>query len=160
MVLETRLISVIFLSISLFMSTACSAHDGKLTDQVKLEEHTLILRNYKGACLLDIEIRGEFKSETLDMKPPCYFFRKNNKNIQSFSYKDVDVLSTIIVIGSPVSEEKREKWGVDEADLCGERRQGILFKKTGVIVSEKTLDGGVVCKYKGADEKDFWYFSH
>ena len=160
MVLEARLIHKILLATTIFISTGCIAGEDNITDRAKVEGHTLTLKMFRGTCLLDIDSRNKLVSKTLSVKPPCYFLRQNSQKPQSFSYKDVGVLSTIIVVDSQISDEKREKWGIDQVTVCGESRQGILFKKSGIVVTEKTLDGGVVCKDKGADEKDFWYFAH
>lgn len=160
MVLEAGLIRKSLFAVMLSTSSGCAANESKITDHATIEGHSLTLRMSQDSCLLDSKISSTVKTTVLDVKPPCYFLRQENQNLQSFSYKDVGVLSTIIVVGSQISDEKRKKWAIKEGLVCGESRQGILFKNSGFIVSKKILEGGVVCKDKGADEKDFWYFAH
>lgn len=159
MVLEP-LIRRSILALIVFMSSGCAANDVKVTDQAEMLGHILTLKTSQGSCLLDSKTESTLKTRTLDVEPPCYFLRQGSDELQSFSYKDVGILSTIIVVGSQTSDEKRNNWAIEEGLICGESRQGILFKKSGFVATQKTLHGGVVCKDKGADEKDFWYFAH
>jgi hypothetical protein len=148
------------LSAIIFVSISCVANTSKVTDHAKINGYTLTLKTSKGSCLLESKWGDAVKSTILKVKPPCYFLRQGEQKLQSFAYEDAGILSTIIVIGSIISEDKKEKWGIKEDAVCGESRQGILFKKSNMVITDKTLDGGVVCKDKGADEKDFWFFSH
>lgn len=160
MVLEARLTLKIVLSAFIFISSGCTANEKNITDYAEVNGYVLTLSTTNSLCLLESET-GEITTATpLKVKPPCYFLRQENQKLLSFPYEDVGISSTIMVIGSQISAEKRKKWAIDQDAVCGESRQGILFRESGIEVSEKTLDGGVVCKDKGADEKDFWYFAH
>jgi hypothetical protein len=160
MVLEARLIFIFISATISFSSGGCSADDNRVTDKAVVENYELVLTSSQTKCFLDGKSSDTSYSKVLKIKPPCYFLRKENKKPQSFSYSDVGIISTLIVVGAPISNEKREKWNVDENEMCGESRQAILLKNSGLAVTEKTLEGGVTCKDKGADEKDFWYFAH
>lgn len=160
MVLETRLICNNLLATIMLISSGCAANDSKVTDYASISGYALTLKASKGSCLLESKIGDAVTSTILKVEPPCYFLRQENSKLQSFSYEDIGVLSTIMVIGSPISEKKKEKWAIAENAVCGESRQGVLFKESGIAITEKTLEGGVVCKDKGADEKDFWFFAH
>lgn len=159
MVLETRLVFRFLLSASV-ISSSCAANSDNTTDHAKIDGHSLTLKTSGAFCVLDIDDGDTIESKTLSVKPPCYFLRRDSEEPQSYSYNDVGILSTMIVIDSQISDEKRKKWGLSEKSICGENRQGVLVKESGVVVTEKTLDGGVSCKDQGADEKDFWYFAH
>lgn len=160
MVLETRLIGTYLLILTAFICASCSAGDNEVSDQANIKGYDLVLRASQGLCYLDSKIGGMATSTRLKIDPPCYFLRQGSIQPQSFSYEDAGILSTIIMIGSPITDEKRKKWNIGDNDKCGEGRQAILFKKSGMAVTEKILEGGVICKDKGADEKDFWYFAH
>jgi hypothetical protein len=41
-----------------------------------------------------------------------------------------------------------------------EEIQGVIIKKKTIHLSKTVLQGGVYCKDKGVDEKDFWLFAH
>ncbi len=159
MVLETRL-SYIFLLILLLLSSGCNASISNISDQAELISYNLTLKNKENACLLESSYKGTKNTYVLKVKPPCYFMRKEDNKIQSFEYKDVNIKATILVLGNLVSDEKRKKWNLDEKTICGESRQAILIKPSGLSLSKKILEGGLSCKDLGSDEKDFWYFSH
>jgi hypothetical protein len=160
MVLETRLICKNLLAAIMIISSGCAANDSKVTDHASISGYDLTLKASKDSCLLESKIGDNVTSTNLKVEPPCYFLRQENRKLQSFSYENIGVLSVIMVIGSPISEKKKEKWTIEEDVVCGESRQGVLFKESGIAITEKILEGGVVCKDKGADEKDFWYFAH
>lgn len=160
MVLETRLMRTYLLLLVTLISANCSAVDNEITDQANLEGYDLVLRSSKGLCFLDSNIGDVSKSVGIKIKPPCYFLRQGDKEPQSFAYDDVGISSTIIMVGSPISKEKREKWNIEENKICGKSRQAILIKKSGLVITERVLEGGVICANMEADEKDFWYFAH
>lgn len=159
MVLETRLI-YIYLPILFLLGSGCNANGENITDEAKINGYLLILKSDEKTCYLKSTYNGTESINALKVKPPCYFLRKGSKEPQSFTYKDVDVNATILIVGSPISNETRKKWNLDEHLICGESRQAILIKQSGLNLSDKVLEGGVVCKDLGADEKDFWYFAH
>lgn len=43
--------------------------------------------------------------------------------------------------------------------IFGEKRQAVYLSEGELTVSNTTLDGGLVCKDSGIDEKDFSYFA-
>ena len=159
MVLETRL-SYIFLLILLFLSSGCNASGNDISDQAEIMNYKLILKNKENTCLLESNYKEAKKTYILKIEPPCYFIRKEDNNLQSFEYKEVNIMATILVLGNPVSDKKRKKWNLDKKAICGESRQAILIKSSGLNVSNKTLEGGLSCKDLGSDEKDFWYLAH
>lgn len=159
MVLETRLMGVIVALLAL-LSAGCLAQISQVTDQAVIEKYSLTLRAMGESCYLDTKLESSASSVKLKIKPPCYFLRRESTAPQSFSYKDAGVEHMILIIGSPVAKEKMAKWNVQPEQSCGEGRQAILIKASGLNVSDKVLEGGVVCRNLGADEKDFWYFAH
>lgn len=154
MVLEIRLVSILLFLIC----TSCNADSA--TDKAIVGQYTLILSEKDQACTLYIENKFEKRTFNLLPKSPCYFLRRESLEPQTVAYVDVGVLNTLIVIGSPISLEKQKKWNVDSSMACGEFAQGILIKKTGVEIANKTLEGGVFCRNQGSDEKNFWYLAH
>ncbi|VAW58418.1 hypothetical protein MNBD_GAMMA08-203 [hydrothermal vent metagenome] len=159
MVLEIRL-SYISLLILFLLSTGCNASSSNISDKTEILNYKLILKNKNNTCLLNSNYKKTIKTFILKIKPPCYFIRKENNNLQHFEYKEVNVKAVILVLGNPISDRKRRKWNLDEKIICGESRQAILLKPSELIVSEKTLEGGLSCKDLGSDEKDFWYLAH
>jgi len=159
MVLETRL-SYIFLLTLLLLSSGCNAAGDNISDQTEIMNYKLILKNKENTCLLESNYKEAKKTYILKIKPPCYFIRKEDNNLQSFEYKEANIKATILVLGNPISDKKRKKWNLDKKTICGESRQAILIKPSGLNVSDKTLEGGLSCKDLGSDEKDFWYLAH
>mgnify|MGYP000394870565 CR=1 FL=1 len=158
MVLETRLISLI----TILICSSCNADSdiGNITDKAVISGHTLILTESNNSCKLQIQKNNKKNTYSLLPKAPCYFLRRGSETPQSVAYDDVQVLSTLIVIGSPIAQEKRKKWNIDSNMTCGELAQGVLIKNTGLEVTSKTLEGGVFCRDTGSDEKNFWYLAH
>jgi hypothetical protein len=66
----------------------------------------------------------------------------------------------MIVVGTPVGTAARRAWNLPLDLACGEETQGVLIRKGEVVVTRAVHMGGVVCKDKGADEKEFWAFAH
>jgi len=145
----------LFQIIALFIIQSCTYAQGKILDQavVLSNEFTIELKNNE--CYL----KSKNISNVLSVKPPCYFLRSNGV-IEQHSYTDIKVNSVFIVIGTPISMGTRKEWGLAKKDICGSDAQGILIKNNKVEISNKVLQGGVMCKDKGTDEKNFWYFSH
>lgn len=159
MVLETKLVSVVVTLLAL-LSSGCFAQTSQITDQAVIENHSLSLSSVGGSCHLHTKTGGIASSSELKMKSPCYFLRRDSAAPQTFSYKDVGVKHVVLIIGSPVSKEKMAKWNVQPGSNCGESRQAVLIRSSGLEVSDKLVEGGIVCQNHGADEKDFWYFAH
>ena len=121
--------------------------------------------------LLQNDDKGEIKITSKDrvikgnvkLSPPCYFLKWNAK-VQSFSYPDVGVDHTLIIVGDTMGIDRKRHFGFDDNDdfnrICGEAIQGILIKKDSIIITDRVLDGGGRCVDPGTDEKDFWDFAH
>jgi len=99
----------------------------------------------------------------IQLSPPCYFLRRNKK-LQMYSYPEVDVEKTLIILGDTVGAEKKKYFGFGKSDdfsrICGMGIQGILIKRDSVIITKKVLTAGFRCIDPGTDEKDFWDFAH
>ncbi len=58
--------------------------------------------------------------QELKLTPPCYFLRENGE-IQTFSYSDVDIEKVIIIIGDIANYEEKKNTGVDSSKVCGKK---------------------------------------
>lgn len=156
--METRLIALL----TILACSSCNAGNdiGNITDEAVVGSHKLTLIESNNSCKLHVENKNKKNTYSLLPKAPCYFLRRGSEVPQSVAYEDVQVLSTLIVLGSPISQDKRKKWNIDSNMICGELAQGVLIKKTGLEVTSKTLEGGVFCRDTGSDEKNFWYLAH
>lgn len=158
MVLEIRLALPLLLGCS--FTVACTAISlPVVTDQTTIMGIELKILTADGKCVLEVDDGKKIELE-LQPKPPCYFSRREEETPQSFSYPDVNVQATMIVVGTPLQQPDRERWGVSESDYCGMGAQGVLIRNNELELSPKAPLDGVICKDKGADEKDFWYFAH
>lgn len=158
MVLATRLISlgtILCASVGL----GCLAKPTNVSDEVMLDAYYLQLVTEGTNCLLISNKDQVINKSELLMQAPCYFARENNSDLLQFSYPDKNLESVALIIGNTVSAEKRKKWNLPEALICGEKRQSIYLSKGNLTVSTSTLDGGVACRDSGVDEKDFSYFA-
>jgi len=158
MVLETRLISLL----AILVCASCNAGNdiGDITDKAVVSGHKLMLVESNNSCQLHVENKNKKHTYPLLPKAPCYFLRRGSEVPQSVAYEDVQVLNALIVIGSPISQDKRKKWNIDSDMVCGELAQGVLIKNTGLEITSKTLEGGVFCRDTGSDEKNLWYLAH
>ena len=145
-----------FTLLSLFL-ISCSSAAEVVTDEATLMSHKLRITSDNGVCFLYI---NETSKQPLVPKPPCYFTRRNDKHPQYHSYSDVKVDAVLIVVGTSIGNEKRKMWDLSNDLVCGEEIHGILIKKSVVYLSKNVQRSGVVCKDKGLDEKDFWYFAN
>jgi hypothetical protein len=141
----------------LFHITFCSFATESLTDKVILHSTNLSIATKNGKCILRTEGASE---RVIALNQPCFFMRNKDKNIQHYSYSDVNVDDVLIIVGTPISAEVRQEWDLPENLICGSEAQGVLFKKRIAIVTKNVLKGGVLCKDKGTDEKNYWYFAH
>lgn len=139
----------------LLLIQSCTYAQETISDQVVVlnSEFKIKLKNNK-CHLISKDI-----NKVLSIKPPCYFLRSSGV-IEQHSYADVKVDSVFMIIGTPVSKETRKEWGLKEGIECGSDAQGVLIKNNKVEISNKILQGGVMCKDNGTDEKNFWYFAH
>ena len=150
------------LMLSLFC-ISCVANEGSVgetTDSTDVQNYKLTIINEGMSCMLSFEGFSAEGQIEFSPKPPCYFLRRESNEPQVFSYQDVGVKATLIVVGTPISEKTRKEWGLSNDLYCGEEAQGILIKDKSIELSASVLSGGVWCKDKGADEKDFWFFAH
>ncbi len=146
--------------LTILVCSSCNAGNENITDKAVVSGYKLMLEESKNSCKLHVEYKEKKNTFSLLPKAPCYFLRRGSEHPQSVSYKDVQVLNTLIVIGSPVSQNKRKKWNIVSDMFCGELAQGILIKNTGFEITDKTLEGGVFCRDTGSDEKNFWFLAH
>lgn len=158
MVLETRLISLGGMMFAL-LSAGCQAEYNNISDEITLDKYNLQLVSEKSKCLLISKTDQTANKTELLLQPPCYFVRKNNSQLLSFSYPDNNLEAVVLIIGNPVSTEKRKKWNLENSMICGEKRQAVYLSKNELTISNITLDGGLACKDSGIDEKDFAYFA-
>lgn len=158
MVLATRLKLISILTYTLF-SSGCNAEPNNISDAATLNKHRLELMSTESKCVLVSQNDSAINKTELLVKPPCYFARKENSDLLTFSYPDKNVEAMLLVIGDPISIEKRKKWNLDDSMVCGESRQAVYFSEEKLSTSSTTLRGGLACKDTGIDEKDFYYFS-
>jgi len=139
---------------------SCSFGIADETDKAIILGNKLKLKTENGTCFLYYKCPSGKSKSALTPKPPCYFLRRNSDNPQCYSYDDVNIDAVLIVVGTPISEKTRKEWGLPNDLVCGEEAQGVFLSEEGLRISKKVLRGGVLCRDKGADEKDFWFFAH
>ncbi|WP_343844857.1 hypothetical protein [Bowmanella denitrificans] len=145
-------------TVLLFMCFSCSATD--ITDSANVAGMELQLVSANGKCELRFLQDGESKFLSLKPEPPCFFLRRGTSEPQRFSYPKVNVDYVLMVAGSALNERQRTLWNLSEDMQCGSMRQGVLFKAGQIEVTPEVIKDSVTCKNTGADEKDFWSFSH
>lgn len=141
--------------LTLCLISSCSYATETVLDIATIENNTFQIIKENNQCYLT---NKNFKKK-LSPKPPCYFLRNKDK-LELHTYDDVNVQAVIIVVGTTIDNATRKEWGLDDKIICGSVAQGILIQQGIPHVSKKTLEGGVICKDKGTDEKNFWYFAH
>ncbi len=142
--------------LALFFLVSCSSASENITDEISLFSNNIKLLEENEKCYLV----HEGIKEILSPSPPCHFLRDSKSNPQYYEYKDIGVDAALIVSGTPISKETRKEWGLPDKLVCGMASQGVLIKKHEIQVTKKVLEGGVLCREKGSDEKNFWYFAH
>jgi hypothetical protein len=140
-----------------FILVSCSFTTEIVTDIVILHPTSLSIVSKNGNCFFRIE---GIPDRLIAPKPPCHFMRKSDNKIQHYSYSDVNVEDVFIIVGTPISTQTREEWGLTEKLVCGKEAQGILLKKGIFHITKNFVKGGVLCKDIGLDEKNFWHFAH
>lgn len=94
-------------------------------------------------------------------KAPCHFLRlSGSTSPRSLRYADVSTEAVLVVSGTPVSEASRAMWKLEPGLVCGEESQGVLVRKGKVLVTRAVRKGGITCRDKGVDEKEYWAFAH
>lgn len=132
----------------------------KITDTYSVDGVDFELLQNGDKAEIKIISKDRVVTGKLKISPPCYFLKRLG-NVQSFSYPDIQVEHTLIVLGDTVGMDRKRHFGVVEDNkICGVAIQGILIKKDSVIITERVLDGGFACEDSGRDEKDYWDFAH
>ena len=152
-----------FALLSLFIILSCSLHEssfGETTDRATILQYTLNLETQANACHLTYHSHLDSGQLVLLPAPPCYFIRRDSTQAQSFAYADNGVKAVLIILGTTANEEDRALWNLPKDLVCGSRIQGIIITESGISASKKSMKGGVTCKDKGSDEKNFWSFAH
>ncbi len=162
MVLGITLVKILGLILTI-LSLSCNADENlreEISDSAAIQDYKLSLMPRDNSCVLNYQNFSESGKVDFTLKPPCYFLRRESSEPQRFSYQDAGVKTVIIVVGTPINEETMKAWNLSDDLVCGGEIQGIIIKENGIKLSSKILKGGVWCKDKGADEKDFWFFAH
>jgi len=161
MVLGINLKRIVYMLLA-FYCFSCAAQEPNevITDSAFILGYQLEIINNNGTCILRHTQKGIINNIPLAPNPPCYFMRRNKAIPQIFKYPDVGIRATLIVIGTLITDEQRSTWKLTPDMICGSKRQGVLFLKNDIIISEQVLSSSVACKDKGSDEKDFWFFAH
>jgi len=148
-----------------------------------LEGQTFRLDSAEGTCRLTVSGRGEEKSLSLDLTPPCHFLIWQHPPPRSaggpsngapvgavgdpvaWRYAGKRAVAVMAVIGDPMAEglakdpvwEQRVKAGF----RCAGNVQGILVRKAGAVTTTKKRgSAGALCVEVGMDEKDYWLLAH
>lgn len=128
------------------------AQIAKVTDTTFVNGTLLELIENNGKAELRIHSKTYQLSGSIKVNPPCYFLRDGHKKSESFSYPEVKVDRTLIILGNT---EVR-----DDNKICGKSLQGLLFRNDSIIITSKTLQHSFACADTGTDEKNFWGFAH
>jgi len=147
---------ILYILMVLFIEVASSFASEIILDEVLILSNKLQIVSKNEQCFLI----SKSDEQLLTPKAPCHFLRNSDKTPQYFRYIDVKVDAVLIVIGTPITKLARDKWGLSQDLVCGHEAQGVLIKAGKILVTQKVLTGGVLCRDKGSDEKFFWYFSH
>jgi hypothetical protein len=127
------------------------------TTAIKLKGYTLNLQEHDGKCLITYVGQKQKGALVLGIKPPCQFVRDYKTAPLSYTYKDAQYATVLIIVGAigdPESEDPLMK------QQCGTQAQGILIRHEGISASKRIVRGDIWCPAKGADEKEFWMFAH
>ena len=146
-----------------FFCFSCVVHEKSiedLTDSAHILDYKLTIESQNNSCLLNYQSSSATGQIALSPRPPCYFVRRESNEPQSFAYKDVGVRAVLIVVGTPINNKQRKVWNLSNDLVCGAEIQGILIRDNEIRSSKNVLRGGVTCKDKGSDEKNFWFFAH
>ena len=125
-----------------------------ILDETTVDGTPLQIVGRENACLL----RSGATEFPLRPKSPCFFLRRDGK-VQTFRYGDAGVDWVVILAGTAVSDADRRTWNLGEAEVCGTESQAVL-QKNGLRLAKSVHSGGVYCRDKGVDEKEFWAFAH
>jgi hypothetical protein len=133
-----------------------------ITDTATAAGHKLEIVTRDGRCVLHaVGSSGATQDLQLAPQPPCHFLRLPGSDApRSLSYADVNTEAVLIVSGTPASENTRRTWGLEPGLVCGEESQGVLVRNGAVLVTRAVRRGGVTCRDKGVDEKEYSAFAH
>ena len=123
-------------------------------DEAAVNGTGLRLISRDNACVL-LHSSGETK---LLPKPPCYFLRREGR-LQQFSYPAEGVEWVVIAAGTAADAAARRKWALPPDEMCGRESQAILRDAAGIHASGATHQGGIYCRERGVDEKEFLSFA-
>jgi len=96
-----RLVFALFKRI--FQTQSLNVHD-----EITLDKYHLQLASEKSKCLLINKTDDAVNRIELLLLPPCYFARKGESQLLSFSYPDNNLEAVVLIIGNPASTEKRK----------------------------------------------------
>ncbi|KAA8998167.1 hypothetical protein FJU30_17285 [Affinibrenneria salicis] len=131
-----------------------------VTDKFTFKQHNVTLIQQDQTCRLEISSAKDKKIYPLTLTAPCYFLRNKEAKPQSQRYPDVKAEAVFIIAGNPLSKKERKRWNLSPDTVCGTQGQGLIFDGATFSVSPKTLNHMLLCRDKGADEKNYWGLSH
>lgn len=114
-------------------------------------------------CVLRVNANSATEKQEMQLSPkaPCHFLRMpGSTSPRSLQFDDVNTEAVLIVSGTPASEESRIIWKLEPGLVCGEESQGVLVRNGAVLVTQAVRKGGITCRDKGVDEKEYWAFAH
>lgn len=126
-----------------------------VTDEATVDGTALQLVRRGDGCV----VKTSGSEIPLQPKAPCFFLRRGGA-VQQYSYRDTGTEWVVLAGGTEASAGTRESWRLPAGEVCGEQAQGILSRSGAVRASKTVHTGGVYCKEKGVDEKDFWTVGH
>ena len=132
-------------------------------DRASVEGQTLEIRSVNGTCVVrsTSAAGAALKEVILVPKAPCHFLRSpGNDSPQVRAYQDVATEGVLIVSGTPASDVSRATWNLEPDLVCGEESQGILIRRGAISATRAVRRGGISCRDKGVDEKEYWAFAH
>lgn len=162
-------------AVSSFLASGCEA-GGQPASQSKAAESSSVVADTAeavagrkleiltrdGSCALRIDAGTAAAREIpLVPKAPCHFLRSSGgASPRVRQYLDVKTEAVLIVSGTPASDASRATWKLEPGLVCGEESQGVLVRGGKVLVTRAVRKGGITCRDKGVDEKEYWAFAH
>ena len=123
---------------------------------IRVKNYELRLDVEQDKCRLvyvGLKAKGQL---ALLISPPCEFIRYQGSPL-SYTYKDLDKATVLLVVGGPLDSQKTDPL---MPAGCGTQVQAILLRQNSVSASQSVGRGGTFCPSAGADEKMFWFFGH
>ncbi len=150
------MIFIKYLGLMVVFLTSCSLSAQDKSDQFMLADNSIDISNLYKQCVINIE----GVSYSLNLIPPCFVLRGSGSGLQAYEYKDIGVEKIFVIVGNKITNDMQKEWGIGASRMCGSKVQGVMIKGNSILISEKTLSGGVICEGQSIDEKVFWYLSH